>query len=427
MRRVTRNPSVTAGLKCPPEIGPTADTITAITRPFANAMSVERRAHTRRRRRRRRSSAKTPTNSSVRRGGGSRARAWRANDTDPVGRSQPITKAPLFWSIAWPVTPSASSERSHATVPAISLGLAHPAAAALPASRAPTPRPRSALRTVESPSRVMSVSTQPGQIAFTWMRRGASSAANARHEPEQAGLRRAVARCSPATPMRERIDDGDDDPPAVGEERLGGARAPVGAVEVRLHDLVEAVVVARLVRRRRCPRSRRARRAARSNAAKTASRSLMSTTRIVAPVRAGLVAVEQRQSRALGREPLRDREPDPFRRSRNDDVLALETIHAGESTSARAQRRAFSERGDDERRRRDRVDREHDCEHAVRVVRARAPSRRARSPIGEPMHWKTPNDASALRADLARDPERDERVRRRVHERREEPCERHRR
>ena len=30
--------------------------------------------------------------------------------------------APLFWSIAWPVTPTESSDRSHATVPAISLG-----------------------------------------------------------------------------------------------------------------------------------------------------------------------------------------------------------------------------------------------------------------------------------------------------------------
>ena len=35
--------------------------------------------------------------------------------------------APLFWSIAWPVTPTESSDRSHATVPAISLGLAHAA------------------------------------------------------------------------------------------------------------------------------------------------------------------------------------------------------------------------------------------------------------------------------------------------------------
>ena len=32
------------------------------------------------------------------------------------------THAPPFWSIAWPVTPRASGERSHATVPAISSG-----------------------------------------------------------------------------------------------------------------------------------------------------------------------------------------------------------------------------------------------------------------------------------------------------------------
>ncbi len=32
------------------------------------------------------------------------------------------TQAPPFWSIAWPVTPRASSESSQATVPAISSG-----------------------------------------------------------------------------------------------------------------------------------------------------------------------------------------------------------------------------------------------------------------------------------------------------------------
>lgn len=45
IRFVTRKPSVTDGLKCPPEMKPTADIITAITRPFASAMSVSVRAN----------------------------------------------------------------------------------------------------------------------------------------------------------------------------------------------------------------------------------------------------------------------------------------------------------------------------------------------------------------------------------------------
>ena len=44
MRRVTRKPRVIAGLMWPPEIGPAAETITAITRPFANARSIGDRA-----------------------------------------------------------------------------------------------------------------------------------------------------------------------------------------------------------------------------------------------------------------------------------------------------------------------------------------------------------------------------------------------
>ena len=41
---MTTKPSVTAGLKWPPEMNPTADTITAITSPWARAMSVSVRA-----------------------------------------------------------------------------------------------------------------------------------------------------------------------------------------------------------------------------------------------------------------------------------------------------------------------------------------------------------------------------------------------
>ena len=44
MRRVTTKPKVTAGLKCPPEMWPTAETMTAITSPCARPTSVSVRA-----------------------------------------------------------------------------------------------------------------------------------------------------------------------------------------------------------------------------------------------------------------------------------------------------------------------------------------------------------------------------------------------
>ena len=37
---VTQNPMVTAGLKCPPDICPKADAISAIARPWANAIAM---------------------------------------------------------------------------------------------------------------------------------------------------------------------------------------------------------------------------------------------------------------------------------------------------------------------------------------------------------------------------------------------------
>ena len=40
IRLVTRKPSVTAGLKCPPEMWPTAEAITPIARPCASAIAV---------------------------------------------------------------------------------------------------------------------------------------------------------------------------------------------------------------------------------------------------------------------------------------------------------------------------------------------------------------------------------------------------
>ena len=45
MRRVIRKPSVTAGLKWPPEMKPSAETNTAITSPCASATSVSVRAN----------------------------------------------------------------------------------------------------------------------------------------------------------------------------------------------------------------------------------------------------------------------------------------------------------------------------------------------------------------------------------------------
>ncbi len=45
IRRVTRKPSVIAGLKNPPEMNPTATTMTPIANPFASARSVGVRAY----------------------------------------------------------------------------------------------------------------------------------------------------------------------------------------------------------------------------------------------------------------------------------------------------------------------------------------------------------------------------------------------
>jgi hypothetical protein len=45
IRRVSRKPSVTAGLKKPPEMNPIAETMTPITRPLARARSVAVRAY----------------------------------------------------------------------------------------------------------------------------------------------------------------------------------------------------------------------------------------------------------------------------------------------------------------------------------------------------------------------------------------------
>src|SRR6516165_7566469 len=59
---------------------------------------------------------------------------------------------------------------------------------------------------VERPCQAMSVSTQPGQTAFTWIRRGASSAASERTSPSSPAFDAQYA-VYPGTPMRARIDD----------------------------------------------------------------------------------------------------------------------------------------------------------------------------------------------------------------------------
>ena len=118
--------------------------------------------------------------------------------------------------------------------------------------------------------------------------------------------------------------------------------------------------------------------------------------------------------------------PIPFAGSGDDDVLPLETIHAGESTSA-ARAAPIVQRA-----RRGRTSPPRPCRPRARP-RARCACRSARAPsprgaarsasrcTGHPERRTT----RRLRADVARDPQRDQCVDRRVDERREEPGERH--
>ena len=64
MRRVTRKPRVTAGLKKPPEMKPTATTMTPMASPLASARSVGVRAYAAPPQAMKRS-AKVPTNSAT--------------------------------------------------------------------------------------------------------------------------------------------------------------------------------------------------------------------------------------------------------------------------------------------------------------------------------------------------------------------------
>ena len=100
--------------------------------------------------------------------------------------SRPIAvQPPPFWSIAWPVTPRASGESSQATVPAMSSGWPiRPSGTAFIASATASSRVIPVASTIASmPCQAMSVSTQPGQIAFTCTSAGASSAENERTSP----------------------------------------------------------------------------------------------------------------------------------------------------------------------------------------------------------------------------------------------------
>ena len=326
---------MTAGLMCPPEMGPAAETITAITRPFANARSIGERAYAappaamkiR---------AKTPTNSSdaaaevvaLQHGRNDRTRVGRTRRSDHEGAVVVVDRL------------AGDAERVGGEEPrdgAGDLGSGRSSgAAAPPASRPPTPRPRSALRTATSPSRVMSVSTQPGQIAFTWIRRGASSAANARTSPSSPAFDAQYA-VYPATPMRDEDRRGDDDAPAVGEQRLGGARAPVGAVEVRLQDLVEAVAVARLVRAADAGvRDERVERLGERGEDRLAVADVDDARRrarddVRDATRRGRAASAARPRRRAARAIA---SPIPVARAGDGDVLPFEAVHAGESTSA---------------------------------------------------------------------------------------------
>ena len=94
-------------------------------------------------------------------------------------------QAPPFWSIAWPVTPRASAESSQATTPAMSSGCdMRPSGTAFIASRYASSRvPPLPSASPSIPAHAISVSTEPGQIAFTWTFAEPSSAASERTSP----------------------------------------------------------------------------------------------------------------------------------------------------------------------------------------------------------------------------------------------------
>ena len=137
--------------------------------------------------------------------------------------------------------------------------------------------------------------------------------------------------------MRARIEDDDDDPAAVDEVPLDRAHAVVGADEVRRDEVVEAVARAGLVRPADPAAATRPwigpvrRRGAVDGAVDGRAVADVARLDVGAADSAAAVASsssraarEQRQPRALAREPERDRAPDPGAGAGDDDVTVLE-------------------------------------------------------------------------------------------------------
>jgi hypothetical protein len=203
----------------------------------------------------------------------------------------------------------------------------------------------------------MSVSTQPGQTAFTCT----SSGGERPDEPEQAGLRGAVRGVARDGDAGEDRGDHDDVPPLRPRREVthGRAEAPVGAEEVRPDDLLEAVVGPvcvrtadaavgdeRVDRATGCCRRR-------ERGVDLRPPADVAVVRVAPDVTGdGLelleVRREERQHRAVGGEPLRDRFADSPPAAGDDDVPSGQSVHpASESRSLRQLRppRALVGRG----------------------------------------------------------------------------------
>ena len=188
------------------------------------------------------------------------------------------------------------------------------------------------------------MSTQPGQIAFTWTFSPASSAANERTRPSSPAFD-AEYPVYPGTAIRARIEEMTttlrrSGPGARLPDR--GANAVVRAGEIRGDEVVEAVVRPVLVR----PSEPAVRDEGVDRAALRRRRGKPrvdgATVADVALRRAGAergrdlverldVEAQQAERRSLGGEPLRDRLPDPLAAAGDDDVLACESLHRSPS------------------------------------------------------------------------------------------------
>ena len=155
----------------------------------------------------------------------------------------------------------------------------------------------------------MSVSTQPGQIAFTWTRRRRELGGERAHEPEQAGLRGAVGRVAgDRDPGEDRCDHDDVARLRPCREMPDrGADAPVAAEEVRL---------------RRSPRSGRRRRR-RSGRRRRCWRRARGSDR--APRRRRRTPRRRRRGRGCRRSARRRRRAPPPARARPGSAPASES------------------------------------------------------------------------------------------------------